>query len=73
LRLRLTEQSCAARLGHRRAVAIHAKRLRGDAGGLVASVVGVQPSVEHADHIIETVTAADRYESLAAANSAGAS
>jgi hypothetical protein len=35
--------------------------------------VGVQPTVEHADYIIETMSAADRYESLAAANSAGTS
>jgi hypothetical protein len=34
--------------------------------------VGVQPSVEHSDHIIETVTSADRDESLTAADSAGA-
>jgi hypothetical protein len=37
------------------------------------SAVRVQSSVEHSDHIIKTVTAADRFESLAAANSAGAS
>jgi hypothetical protein len=41
--------------------------------GPVASVVGVQPSVEHAHHVIETVTVADGDESLTAADSAWAS
>jgi hypothetical protein len=34
--------------------------------------VGVQPTVEHSDSIIETVGGADRYESLTAADSARA-
>jgi hypothetical protein len=34
--------------------------------------MGVQPTVEHSDSIIETVGGADRYEGLTAADSAGA-
>jgi hypothetical protein len=34
--------------------------------------VGVQPTVEHSDSIIETVGGADRYEGLTAADGAGA-
>jgi hypothetical protein len=37
------------------------------------SVAGVQPGLQHSDHIIEAVTSADRDESLTAADSAGAS
>jgi hypothetical protein len=36
------------------------------------SVAGVQPGLQHSDHIIETVTSADRDESLTGADSAGA-
>jgi hypothetical protein len=36
------------------------------------SVVGVQPTVEHSDRIVETVGGADCYEGLTAADSAGA-
>jgi hypothetical protein len=38
--------------------------------GLVASVVGLEPSVEHPDDIIETVGAADGDESLTCPGSA---
>jgi hypothetical protein len=41
-------------------------------GGLVASVAGVQPSVENSDGIIKLVGVADRDESPTAADSAGA-
>jgi hypothetical protein len=34
--------------------------------------VRLQPSVEHSDHLIETMGAADRDEGLATADSAGA-
>jgi hypothetical protein len=34
--------------------------------------VGVQPTVQHSDSIIETVGGTDRYERLTAADSAGA-
>jgi len=33
--------------------------------------VGVQPTVEHSDSIVETVGGTDRYESLTAADGAG--
>jgi hypothetical protein len=48
-------------------------RLRGCAkGGPHRSVVGVQPTVEHSDSIIETVGRTDRDEGLTAADGAGA-
>jgi hypothetical protein len=50
----------------------YARRQRARVAGLIASVVGVQPSVEDSDGIVETVGAADRDESLSAADSAGA-
>jgi hypothetical protein len=43
-----------------------------DVPGPRRSVVGVQPTVEHSDGIVETVGGPDRYERLPATDSAGA-
>jgi hypothetical protein len=40
---------------------------------IVASLASAQPGVEDADHVLQTLRAADRDESLTAADSAGAS
>jgi hypothetical protein len=45
---------------------------RAPLGTVVGSVVGVEPSVEDPDGVIEVVGSADRHESLTAADSAGA-